>query len=134
MQTDLSLNNHRLLGSSHLIQGHLDQKKGGNKFMLNGFDKIIIPKNTRVSSVVAFYHNSKASYQNIALKITNYSFEKGGTPGTSIIEYSPPQTTQLQTIKTNLMLLFGYISVDFYALHNVVKDQEISLFIEYKAP
>ena len=95
MQTDLSLNSHRLLGLIHYIHGYLDQKKGDNKFMLNGFGKIIIPKNSRFSTVVAFYHNSKTSYQPIALKITNYSFEKVGTPRTSIINYSPP--TELNT-------------------------------------
>ena len=41
------------------------------------------------------------------------------------------QNTQLQTIDTNLKLQFGHMAV---GLVNDIKNEEILLFIEYRAP
>ena len=47
MQTDLSLNGHRLRGSVHYINGILNTNNG-NTFLLNGCDKIIIPNYSHI--------------------------------------------------------------------------------------
>jgi len=47
MQTDLSLNGHTLSGSVHYINGILNTKNG-NRFLLNGFDKILIVESCKI--------------------------------------------------------------------------------------
>ena len=39
METDLSLNGHRLNGYAHYIHGFHDKKDGNGDFSLNGFKK-----------------------------------------------------------------------------------------------
>ena len=48
-----------------------------------------------------------------------------------IYNVTSSQNTQLQTISTNLKLQFGHISVD---LVNNINNEEILIFIEYRAP
>ena len=57
MQKDLSLNNHRLLGSVHYINGFLKPNCGINTFTLNGNNNILIP-NGSVISTIKMLHSS----------------------------------------------------------------------------
>ena len=65
METDLSLNEHRLRGSVHSVNGILNTNNG-NTFLLNGCDKIIIPDHSRIVSlfqaqrpIYAYFFKSK---------------------------------------------------------------------------
>ena len=58
METDLSLNGHRLRGSVHYINGILNTKNG-NTFLLNGCDKIIIPNHSHILTITVLYFKVK---------------------------------------------------------------------------
>ena len=58
METDLSLNGHRLRGSVHYINGILSTKNG-NIFLLNGCGKIIIENHSHILTIKVFYYNLK---------------------------------------------------------------------------
>ena len=124
MQTDLSLNGHRLRGSVHYINGILNTKNG-NTFLLNGCDKIIIPNHSHILTIKVLYFNLKSQYTPISLKV-KHSFHL-----TQSNTYTSTQATQLQTINCNLVLTFGFMGVE---LASVVKDEELLLLIEYRAP
>ena len=68
MQTDLSLNGHRLRGSVHYINGILNTNNG-NTFLLNGSDKIIIPNHSHISTIKVLYFKLKSQYTPISLKV-----------------------------------------------------------------
>ena len=124
METDLSLNGHRLRGSVHYINGILNTKNG-NTFLLNGCDKIIIPYHSHILTIKVLYFKLKRQYTPISLKV-KHSFHL-----TQSITYNSTQTTQLQTININLVLSFGHMAVE---LASVVKDEELLLLIEYRVP
>ena len=123
MQTDLSLNGHRLRGSVHYINGILNTKNG-NTFLLNGCDKIIIPNHSHILTIKVLYFNLKRQYTPISLKV-KHSFHL-----TQSITYTSTHATQFQTISINLVLAFGLTGVE---LALVVKDEELLLLIEYRA-
>ena len=124
MQTDVSLNGHRLRGSVHYINGILNAKNG-NTSLLNGCDKIIIPNHSHILTIKVLYFNLKRQYTPISLKV-NHSDHL-----TQSITYTSTKATQLQTISINLVLAFGLMGVE---LASVVKDEELLLLIEYRAP
>ena len=124
MQTDLSLNGHRLRGSVHYINGILNTNNG-NTFLLNGCDKIIIPNHSHILTIKVLYFKLKREYTPISLKV-KHSFHL-----TQSITYTSTKATQLQTISINLVLAFGLMGVE---LASVVKDEELLLLIEYRAP
>ena len=124
METDLSLNGHRLRGSVHYINGILNTKNG-NTFSLNGCDKIIIPNHSHILTIKMFYYNLRSEYTPISLKI-KHSFLLNQS-----ITYNSTQSTQLQTININSVLSFGHMAVE---LGSVVKDEELLLLIEYRVP
>ena len=124
METDLSLNGHHLSGSVHYIHGRLNTKNG-RKFLLNGWDKIIIPNYSHILTIKARHFNLKSQYTPISLKV-KHSFHL-----TQSITYTSTKATQLQTISINLVLAFGLMGVE---LASVVKDEELLLLIEYRAP
>ena len=124
MQTDLSLNGHRLRGSVHYINRVLNTING-NTFLLNGCDKIIIPDYSHILTIKVLYFKLKRQYTPISLKVEHSSHL------TQSITYNSTQTTQLQTININLVLSFGHMAVD---LASVVKDEELLLLIEYRVP
>jgi len=68
MQTDLSLNKHRLRDSVHYINGILSTKNG-HTFLLNGCDKIIIPNHSHILTIKVLYFNFKGRHTPISLKI-----------------------------------------------------------------
>ena len=124
MQTDLSLNSHRLLGSIHYINGILN-RNNGITFSLNGFHKIIIPNNSHILTIKVLYFKLKSQYTPIRLEL------KHGFHLSQSDYYTSTQATQLQTININLLLRFGLMAV---LLTKAVKDEEFLLLIEYRAP
>ena len=68
MQTDLSLNGHRLRDSVHYINGILNTNNG-NTFLLNGCDKIIIPNRSHILNIKVLYFKLKSQYTPISLKV-----------------------------------------------------------------
>ena len=68
METDLSLNSYRLRGSVHYIHGRLNTKNG-RKFLLNGWDKIIIPNHSHILTITVLYFKIKNKYTPISLKL-----------------------------------------------------------------
>ena len=123
METDLSLNGHKLSNSVHYIHGRL-KTKNGRKFLLNGWDKIIIPNFSHMLTIKALYFNLKSQYTPISLNI-KHSFHL-----TQSITRTSTETTQLQTININLVLAFGLIAVELAGVSN----EEILLLIEYRVP
>ena len=71
------------------------------------------------------YFKLKSQYTPISLKV-KHSFHL-----TQSITYPSTQATQLQTISINLALAFFLMGVE---LASVVKDEELLLLIEYRAP
>ena len=57
MQTDLSLNGHRLSGSINYINGVLN--KGETRFLLNGCDKTIVENHCKVKKLTVVYAEKK---------------------------------------------------------------------------
>ena len=124
METDLSLNEHRLRGSVHYINGILNTKNG-NTFLLNGCDKIIIPNHSRILTITVLYFKVKRRYTPISLKV------KHSDHLTQSITYTSTQSTKSQTININLVLAFGHMGVE---LASVIKNVELLLLIEYRVP
>ena len=124
METDLSLNGHNLSGSVHYINGYLNTKNG-NTFLLNGCDKIIIPNHSHILTITVLYFKVKRRYSPISLKI------KHSDHLTQSITYTSTQSTKSQTININLVLAFGHMGVE---LASVIKNVELLLLIEYRAP
>ena len=124
METDLSLNGHNLRGSVHYINGILNTKNG-NTFLLNGCDKIIIPNHSHILTITVLYFKTKRRYTPISLKI------KHSDHLTQSITRTSTQSTKSQTININLVLAFGHMGVE---LASVIKNVELLLLIEYRAP
>ena len=124
METDLSLNGHNLSGSIHYINGILNTKNG-NTFLLNGCDKIIIPNHSHILTITVLYFKVKRRYTPISLKV------KHSDHLTQSITYTSSKATRTQTININLVLAFGHMGVE---LASVIKNVELLLLIEYRAP
>ena len=124
METDLSLNGHNLSGSVHYINGILNTKNG-NTFLLNGCDKIIIPNHSHILTITVLYFKVKRRYTPISLKV------KHSDHLTQSITYTSTKATRTQTININLVLAFGHMGVE---LASVIKNVELLLLIEYRAP
>ena len=124
METDLSLNGHRLRGSVHYINGILNTKNG-NTFLLNGCDKIIIPNHSHILTITVLYFKIKSKYKPISLKV------KHSDHLTQSITYTSTKATRTQAISINLILAFGHLAVE---LGSVVKNQELLMLIEYRVP
>ena len=110
-------------GSVHYIHGRLNTKNG-RKFLLNGWDKSIIPNYSHILTIKALYFNLKRQYTPISLTV-KHSFHL-----TQSITYTSTEATQLQTISINLVLAFGLMAVELAGVSN----EEILLLIEYKVP
>ena len=124
METDLSLNGHNLRGSVHYINGILNTKNG-NTFLLNGCDKIIIPNHSHILTITVLCFKVKRRYTPISLKV------KHSDHLTQSITYTSTKATRTQTININLVLAFGHLAVE---LASVIKNVELLLLIEYRAP
>ena len=104
---------------------HRGKAKNGRKFLLNGWDKIIIPNYSHILTIKALYFHLKRQYTPISLKVKHSSHL------TQSIDYTSTEATQLQTISINLVLAFGLMSVE---LASGVSNEEILLLIEYRVP
>ena len=124
METDLSLNGHRLSGSIRYINGRLNTKNG-RTFLLNGWDKLIIPSNSHIISIKVLHLKHIGQYTPISLNI------KSLFPTASSLTYNSTQTTQTQTINVNLTLTTGLMSIE---LASGASNEEILLLIEYRVP
>ena len=124
MQTNVSLNGHRLRDSIHQINGVLNTKNG-RTFLLNGCDKIIIPNHSHILTIKVLHLKFKDRYTPISLNI------KSLFPSSTIIKYTSTQATQSQTISINLTLSTGFMGVE---LASDVKNEELLLLIEYRSP
>ena len=93
--------------------------------LLNGCDKIIIPNHSHILTVKVLYFKHKDQYMPISLKV------KHSDHLTQSNTYTSTKATQLQTISIYLVLVFGLMGVE---LASVVKDEELSLLIEYRVP
>ena len=82
METDLSLNGHRLRGSVHYINGILNTKNG-NTVLLNGCDKIIIPNHSHILTIKVLYFKLKRQHTPISLKVKHSSHLTQSIPYTS---------------------------------------------------
>ena len=125
MQKDLSLNNHRLHGSIHYIHRYLDTSGGKPVCSLNGCDKIIVPNDSHISTIKVHLLRGRSQNPPISLKIKhNFLLHKENT-------YTSTQATQLQTINVNLKLTFGYMYIE---LASVLNDDHLSLLVDYRVP
>ena len=61
MQTDFDMNGYRVLNSNNYIHGYLDTRNG-NKFKLNGLDKILIPQKSIIKAIDFYYPKSQSVY------------------------------------------------------------------------
>ena len=120
METDLSLNGHKLSNFVHYIHGRLNTKNG-SKFLLNGWDKIIIPNYSHILTIKALYVKIKSQYTPISLNIKHSSHLI-----TQPNPYTSTTATQLQTININLVVAFGLMAVELVGVSN----EEILLLIE----
>ena len=123
METDLSLNSYRLRGSVHYIHGRLNTKNG-RKFLLNGWDKIIIPNHSHILTITVLYFKIKNQYTPISLKI------KHSNQLNQSITYTSTQSTRSQTININLVLGSGFMGLELAGVSN----EEILLLIEFRVP
>ena len=114
MQTDLSLNRHRLRGFVYYMNGILNTNNG-NTFLLNGCDKIIIPNHSHILNIKVLYFKHKDQYTPISLKV------KHSHHLTQSITSTLTQATQLQTISIDLVLAFGLMGAE---LASVIKDED----------
>ena len=110
-------------GSVHYIHGRLNTKNR-RKFLLNGWDKIIIPNYRHILTIKARYFNLKRQYTPISLKV------KHSNDLTQSITSDSTESTQLQTISINLVLASGLMAVELAGVSN----EEILLLIEYRVP
>ena len=111
-------------GSVHYINGILNTKNG-NTFLLNGCDKIIIPNHSHILTITVLYFKTKRRYTPISLKI------KHSDHLTQSITRTSTQSTKSQTININLVLAFDHMGLE---LASVIKNVELLLLIEYRAP
>ena len=124
MQTGLDINGYKLSNSIHHVCSILNTNNC-KTFLLKGCDKIIIPNYSHILTIKAMYFNINLSYPAISLKI-KHSFLSNQS-----LTYTSLKSTQLQTITVNLKLAFDHVGVE---LVNDIKNEEILLFIEYRAP
>ena len=106
METDLSLNGHRLRGSVHYINGSLDTKNGETFFSINGNSNVLLPEKSYILNITVLYKKIRGPFPRIPLKIF-----KSGPPKT----FNSTQSTQKQTIDINLELPNGILMVQLHS-------------------
>ena len=126
MQTDLSLNNHRLIGSVHRVYGILNTKNG-NIFLLNGCDEIIMNKDNHLLNIKVMYTSEKRQYTPISLEITFKNFTSFMMITSQTLNST--ETTKTQTININHRLV-SCCSM-FIKLTSVAKDEKLLMLLEY---
>jgi len=131
MQTDLSLNGHRLRGSIHRINGFLNTKNG-NKFLLNGCDEIIMNQDDEILNIKVMYINDKSQYTSISFKMKFLLPPLPPFRAYGVNNYSSTETTKTQTI--NINHIFKSCCSMFIELTSVAKDEKLLMLLEYLIP
>ena len=107
METDLSLNGHRLSGSIHYLHGSLDTKGGETMFSLNGNSALLIPKKSYILNITVLYRKIRGLFPPIPLKIF-----QSGVPAKT---FTSTQSTQEQTININLEITNGLLMLQLHS-------------------
>ena len=123
METDLSLNGHRLRGSVHYINGSLDTKNGETFFSINGNSNVLLPEKSYILNITVLYKKIRGPFPRIPLKIF-----KSGPPKT----FNSTQSTQKQTIDINLELPNGILMVQLHSSN--FKKEKFLMLIKYRVP
>ena len=123
METDLSLNGHRLRGSVHYINGSLDTKNGETFFSINGNSNVLLPEKSYILNITVLYKKIRGPFPRIPLKIF-----KSGPPKT----FNSTQSTQKQTININLELPNGILMVQLHSSN--FKKEKFLMLIKYRVP
>ena len=123
MQTDLSLNGHRLRGSVHYLHGSLDTKNNETFFSLNGNANVLLPEKSYILSITVLYRKTTAPFQPIPLKI----FKSGPAK-----LFTSKQSTQKQTIDINLELPNGLLMVQLHSQNFI--NEKFLMLVKYRVP
>ena len=125
METDLSLNGHRLSGFVHHIHGYLNTKNG-YAFLLNGLDKLLFLNDVQIMNITVFYLKRKNKYPLVNLKIKKHTQNFND----SIHLFNSNNATRTQKININLNLSFSYLIVELSTLFP--SGEEFLLLMEYR--
>ena len=123
MQTDLSLNGHRLRGSVHYINGSLDTKNNETFFSLNGNANVLLPEKSYILSITVLYRKTTAPFPPIPLKI----FKSGPAK-----LFTSKQSTQKQAIDINLELPNGLLMVQLHSQNFI--NEKFLMLVKYRVP
>ena len=124
METDLSLNGHRLSGSIHYIHGYLSTKNDRTLFELNGNSDILIPANSNLLNATVLFKNIMGPFPAITLRV----FTSGFPP----LSFASKKAIQKQKIDINLKLPSGFFQV--FLLSPKFKNKDFLMLIEYRVP
>ena len=123
METDLSLNGHRLSGSIHYLHGSLDTKNNETFFSLNGETSVLLPEKSYILNITVLYRKIRGPFPRIPLKIF-----KSGPPKI----FTSKKATQKQTIDINLELPNGILKVQLFSRN--FKKEKFLMLIKYRVP
>ena len=124
METDLSLNGHRLSGSIHYLHGSLDTKGSETMFTLNGNSALLIPKKSYILNITVLYRKIRGLFPPIPLKIF-----QSGVPAKT---FTSTQSTQEQTINMNLEITNGLLMLQLHSSN--FKNQKFLVLVKYRVP
>ena len=133
MQTDLSLNRHKLNNSVYYIHGFLNTNNG-TKFLLNGCEEIIMNQNDKILKIKVMYMKNKRQYTPISLQM-HLSFQNPSfinLDGSSVEIFNSTETTKTQTI--NINHIFKSCCSIYFGLNLLMKDEKLLMLIEYRTP
>ena len=123
METDLSLNGHRLRGSIHYINGYLNTKNGNTFFSLNGNANVLLPEKSYILNITVLFRKIRGPFTPIPLKI----FKSGPAK-----LFTSKQSTQKQTIDINLELPNGLLMVQLHSQNFI--NQKFLMLVKYRVP
>ena len=124
METDLSLNGHRLSGSIRYLHGSLDTKGGETMFSLNGNSALLIPKKSYILNITVLFRKIRGLFPPIPLKIF-----QSGVPAKT---FTSTQSTQEQTININLEITNGLLMLQLHSSN--FKNQKFLVLVKYRVP
>ena len=130
MQTDLSLNGHKLNNSVYYIHGFLNTNNG-TKFLLNGCEEIIMNQNDKILKIKVMYMKNKRQYRPISLQM-HLSFQHPSfieIDASSVEIFDSTETTKTQTI--NINHIFKSCCSIYFGLNLRMKDEKLIMLLEY---
>ena len=122
------MNGHQVFNSKYYIQGHLDTRKG-NKFTLNGLEKVPIPHGSIINETSFHYHPFGLPHPRFNFRIA-LDYDE-----TVSKDYDAVRPTLYNTITTKLFtknIVAPCVTVT--ALSPVPKNKEILMLITYIVP